>query len=264
MEHFIWNINPNILTLGPLQLRWYGVLFVGSFFLGLMIGAKMFKREGKDPALLDALLIYIMIGTVVGARLGHCFLYEPDFYLSHPLEILKVWKGGLASHGGLAGVFIAVYLFCKRYKMPYMWLLARTTIPGALTAAAIRLGNLFNSEILGLPTDQPWALVFARVDMIPRHPVQLYEALCYLLVFILLVLIYRKVTPEFATKFLPGFFLTTIFTSRFFLEYFKTEQAAYSTGFPFSTGQLLSLPYIILGIVWMLWAFKSIAKESKR
>jgi len=263
MEHFIWNVNPNILELGHLQLRWYGLLFVGSFFLGLMILTKIYKREGKDPAVLDAMLIYVMVGAVLGSRLVHCFFYEPDYYLSHPLEILKVWKGGLASHGGLAGVLIALYLFSKRYNTSYMWLLSRVSIPGALTAAFVRFGNLFNSEILGLPSDKPWAIIFARVDMVPRHPVQLYEAFSYLIILGLLIAIYRKVTPAFATKILPGVFLVTVFSVRFFLEYTKTRQAAYTTDFPFTTGQMLSIPYIILGILWILWAFKSASKDKK-
>ncbi len=261
MEHMIWNVNPNILELGSIQLRWYGLLFVGSFFLGLMILNSIYKREKKDPAVLDNLLIYIMVGAVLGSRLVHCFFYEPDYYLSHPLEILAVWKGGLASHGGLAGVLIALYVFAKRYNESYTWLLSRITIPGALTAAFVRFGNLFNSEILGTPSDLPWAIIFQRVDMIPRHPVQLYEAFAYLALFALLITIYRKVTPAFATKILPGTFLVILFTARFFIEYAKTRQAAYTTDLPFSTGQMLSVPFIIVGIIWIIWAFKT--KEEK-
>lgn len=257
MEHFIWNVNPNILEFGNLQLRWYGVLFVGSFFLGLMILQWIYKREGKDPAVLDHLLIYVMVGAVVGARLVHCFFYEPEYYLSHPLEILKVWKGGLASHGGLAGVLITLYIFAKRYNTPYMWLLSRVAIPGALTAAFVRFGNLFNSEILGLPSELPWAIVFKRVDLIPRHPVQLYEAFAYLIILVILIGIYRKVSPIFATKILPGTFLVLVFTARFFLEYTKTKQETYTIDLPFTTGQLLSVPYILLGIAWIIWALKS-------
>ena len=263
MEHFIWNINPNILELGPLQLRWYGVLFVGSFFLGLLILTKIYKREGKDPAELDAMLIYALAGTVIGARLVHCLFYEPDFYLSQPIEILKVWKGGLASHGGLAGVLIAFYLFSKRYDTPYMWVLSRTAIAGTVIAASVRIGNFFNSEILGLPSDKTWAIIFAKVDMIPRHPVQLYEALSYLMMFVLLVAIYRKVTPAFATKIIPGIFLVLMFTARFLLEYTKTKQEAYEIDLPFATGQLLSVPYIIVGILWIVWAMKSAAKDTQ-
>jgi len=261
MEHLVWNVNPNILELGSIQLRWYGLLFVGSFFLGLMILNWIYKREKKDPSVLDNLLIYGMVGVVIGSRLVHCFFYEPDYYLSHPLEILAVWKGGLASHGGLAGVLIALYIFAKRYNESYTWLLSRVAIPGTLVAAFVRFGNLFNSEILGTPSELPWAIIFQRVDMIPRHPVQLYEAFAYLFILVLLLGIYKKVTPLFATKILPGTFAVTLFTARFFIEYAKTRQASYATDLPFSTGQMLSVPFIIVGIIWIIWAFKT--KEGK-
>jgi prolipoprotein diacylglyceryl transferase len=257
MEHFVWNVNPNILELGSIQLRWYGLLFVGSFFLGLMILQSIYKREKRNPEILDNLLIYIMIGAVIGSRLMHCFAYEPEFYLSHPLEILKVWKGGLASHGGLLGVLVALYVFSRKYKESYMWLLSRVAIPGALTAAFVRFGNLFNSEILGLPTDKPWAIIFERVDMIPRHPVQLYEAFAYLFLVLILVTVYKKVDSSFATKILPGIFLTYMFIVRFLLEYTKTRQADYTTSLPFTTGQMLSVPFILVGIVWITWAIKT-------
>jgi len=257
MEHIVWNIDPNIFEYGGIQLRWYGVLFVGSFFLGLMIFTKIYKLENKDPVVLDNLLLYVMIGTVIGARLGHCLFYEPEYYLSNPIEILKVWKGGLASHGGLAGILISLYIFSKRYDTSYTWLLARMTIVGTLTASFVRVGNLFNSEILGVATDVPWAIVFERVDLIPRHPVQLYEALAYFIIFLILSLIYRISTPSFATKILPASFLVLIFSSRFFIEYFKSKQSAYDLDIPFSTGQLLSIPYILFGILWIVWAFKS-------
>ena len=257
MTHFIWNVDPNIFAFGPVQLRWYGLLFVGSFFLGLMLLQWVYKREGRDPSVLDNLLIYVMVGAVIGARLMHCFAYEPDFYLSHPLEILKVWKGGLASHGGLLGVLTALYLFSRKYNESYMWLISRVAMPGALTAAFVRFGNLFNSEILGLPTDKPWAIIFPRVDMIPRHPVQLYEAFAYLTLLLILVTVYKKVAPSFATKILPGIFLTYMFIVRFLLEYTKTRQADYTTSLPFTTGQMLSVPFIVIGVIWIIWAFKS-------
>jgi prolipoprotein diacylglyceryl transferase len=263
MEYFIWNIDPNIFTFGALQLRWYGLLFVGSFFLGLMLLQWVYKRENRDPAILDNLLIYIMVGAVIGARLMHCFAYEPEFYLSHPMEIFKVWKGGLASHGGLLGVLLALYVFTKKYNESYMWLLSRVAMPGALTAAFVRFGNLFNSEILGLPTDKPWAIVFERIDMIPRHPVQLYEAFSYLTLLLILIVVYRKVTPAFATKILPGIFLTFMFIMRFLLEYTKTRQADYTTSLPFTTGQILSIPFILIGTIWIIWAIKSHDKAAK-
>lgn len=257
MEHLIWNADPTLLHLGPLQLRWYGLLFVGSFFIGALILSWIYKREGKDPQVIENLLIYIMVGAVVGSRLVHCLFYEPAYYLANPLEILYVWKGGLASHGGLLGVLIAIYLFARKYKESYTWLLSRVAIPGALTAAFVRFGNFFNSEILGKPSDAPWAIIFERVDLVPRHPVQLYEAFSYLAILAILVLIYKKVSADFATKILPGVFLVLLFIVRFILEYTKTRQAAYTTDIPFTTGQMLSVPYIILGIVWILWALKN-------
>ena len=262
MEHFIWNVDPILLELGPLQLRWYGLLFVGSFFLGLMILQWIYKREGRDPSILDNLLIYIMIGAVIGSRLMHCLAYEPEFYLANPLEILKVWKGGLASHGGLLGVLIALYVFAKRYNESYLWLISRVAIPGALTAAFVRFGNLFNSEILGLPSELPWAIVFQRVDMIPRHPVQLYEATAYLVLLLILVTVYRKSTTDFASKILPGIFLTYMFILRFLLEYTKTRQADYTTDLPFTTGQMLSVPFILVGIVWIIWALRTTQQQT--
>ncbi|MEA1880171.1 MAG: prolipoprotein diacylglyceryl transferase [Campylobacterota bacterium] len=257
MEHLVWNIDPTLLHLGPLQLRWYGLLFVGSFFLGAMILNWIYKRENKDPSVVENLLIYLMVGAVLGSRLVHCLFYEPEFYLSNPLEILYVWKGGLASHGGLLGVFISMYLFARNYNESYMWIVSRVAIPGALTAAFVRFGNLFNSEILGLPSNVSWAIVFERIDLVPRHPVQLYEAFSYLTIMLILILIYRKVTPIFATKILPGLFLVLLFTARFLIEYTKTRQAAYTLDIPLSTGQLLSLPYIAIGIIWIIWALNT-------
>jgi len=254
MQHFIWNINPIILEIGPLQLRWYGLLFVGSFFLGLMLMTWMYKREGKNPEELDTLLIYILIGTVVGARLMHCFAYEPSYYLSHPLEIIKIWKGGLASHGGLIGVIFALYLFSKKYHTSFLWLMSRLTIPAALAASFIRLGNFFNSEILGKASDIPWAIIFERIDMLPRHPVQLYESSAYLLLFFVLIFLYKKISPSFATKLLPGLFFFYTFTVRFLLEYTKTPQEEYSTNLLFNTGQLLSIPLILIGAIWIIWS----------
>jgi len=264
LEHFVWNVDPVLLHLGSLQLRWYGLLFVGSFFLGLYILQWIFKREGRDPAILDSLLIYVMVGAVVGARLMHCLAYEPEFYLSHPLEILKVWKGGLASHGGMLGVLFALWLFAKKYNENYLWLISRVTIPGALTAAFVRFGNLFNSEILGLPTDKPWAIIFERVDMLPRHPVQLYEAFAYLTLLAILLVVYKRVSFTVSTKILPPLFLTYMFTVRFFLEYTKTKQADYTWDLPLTTGQALSLPFIIIGIIWFVYAIKEIKSTKEK
>jgi phosphatidylglycerol:prolipoprotein diacylglycerol transferase len=261
MEYFIWNTDPSIFEIGPLQLRWYGLLFVGSFFIGLTISKWMFRREKRDPELLDTLLLYALVGTVIGARLMHCFAYEPGYYLSHPLEIVMVWKGGLASHGGMLGVILSFWLFSKRYHESFFWLISRMTIPGLLVAASVRFGNFFNSEILGKVTDLPWAIIFERVDMLPRHPVQLYEAFSYLTLLALFILLYRKLNPDLVTRLFPGLFLVAMFSIRFSLEYTKTKQAAYTLEIPFTTGQLLSLPFILIGLAWVVWALKRRVNE---
>ena len=263
MKHFVWSIDPNIFHYGAIQLRWYGVLFVLSFFIGLEIMKWVYRREGKDPAVLDNFLLYVIVGAVVGARLMHCFAYEPEYYLSHPMEILYVWKGGLASHGGMLGVIVALYFFARRYKESVLWILSRATLAGMVTAAFVRIGNFFNSEILGLPTDKPWAIIFSRIDNLPRHPVQLYEAAAYFVILGILLWLYRRSTFSFATKILPGVFLLLLFGASFFLEYTKTEQADYSTALPFTVGQMLSMPFVLLGILWIIWAFISSTKETR-
>ncbi len=257
MQYIVWDIDPAIFHLGPFQLRWYGLFFVGSFFVGMWLLRWIFVRENKPAELAENFLFYAIIGAVIGARLMHCFAYEPAYFLSHPIEILKVWKGGLASHGGMIGVMVAAWLFIRRYKLDYFWLISRLTMPGMIVAMSVRIGNFFNSEILGLSSNVPWAIIFKRVDMIPRHPVQLYEAISYLIIFWILLGIYLRIKPDFATRILPGVFLVLIFGVRFVLEYFKTRQADYTTSLPFTTGQLLSIPFIIIGIIWIIWALKT-------
>jgi prolipoprotein diacylglyceryl transferase len=263
MNYFTWAPDPVIFKLGFLQLRWYGLFFVGSFVLGYFLIKKIFIAENKDAKSLDDLLLYTLFGAIAGARVVHCFFYEPEYYLSHIVEILYVWKGGLASHGGMLGVLLVFYIYAKKQKISYMWLLSRMAIPGTLVAASVRFGNFFNSEILGKETHLPWAIVFEKVDNIPRHPVQLYEAFSYLVIFAILWFVYKKTSYKFSTKLLPGLFATLLFSVRFLLEYTKTEQATYSLSIPFTVGQLLSAPFILLGIVWMIWAFKTTPKEDR-
>ena len=262
MTHFVWNMDPILLHLGPMLLRWYGLFFVGSFFIGMALVRWIFRRENIPSDDTDNLLLLSLLGTVVGARLMHCFAYQPEYFLNHPMEILKVWKGGLASHGGMLGMMAVLYWYARTRKLSYVWLLSRLTIPGMIVAASVRLGNFFNSEILGLPTDVPWAVVFARIDALPRHPVQLYEAGSYLVVFGILLVIYLRAQPTFSTRILPGIFLVLLFGSRFVLEYFKTRQADYVTSLPFTTGQMLSLPMIALGLLWIVWAVVGRKKTS--
>ena len=249
-----WNADPILLQLGPLAIHWYGVLFAGGFLLGYQIMQWIYRREGHPTEQLDKLLTFIFIGTVLGARLAHVVFYEPAYYFNNPWEILKIWKGGLASHGGTLGVLLAILIFVRQHSdVRLLWLLDRLAIPTALTACFIRLGNFMNSEIVGLPTDGSWGVVFEKVDMLPRHPVQLYEAGGYLLTFILLLVLYRlnKMQREGLAF---GLFMTLIFGSRFLLEFFKTPQAAYEAGYSISVGQWLSVPFILLGILMMLRA----------
>ncbi|CAA6802870.1 MAG: Prolipoprotein diacylglyceryl transferase (EC [uncultured Sulfurovum sp.] len=257
MQHLIWNVNPVMLEIGSFKIHWYGILFATSFVIGLFILTWMYKREKKNADILNYLLLYTFIGAAVGARLVHCLFYEPNYYLANPLEILDIRKGGLASHGGMVGVLIALWFLTKYYKESYTWLIARFTIVGIFTAAAIRVGNFMNSEILGLPSNLPWAIVFQRVDTVPRHPVQLYEALAYLLIFILLLSIYLKAKASTSTKILPPLFLITLFGTRFFIEYAKTRQATYVTDLPLTTGQMLSIPFVIIGVIWLILSLRS-------
>ncbi len=261
MSYFVWDVDPAIFHLGSLQLRYYGIFFVGSFFMALYVVKKIFIREKKPPQLLDNLVIYALIGTVIGARLMHCFAYEPSFYLAHPMEIVKVWKGGLASHGGLLGVLVAFYIFSKRYKLDFMWLISRMAIVGPIVAASVRIGNFFNSEILGVKSSVPWAVIFSRVDLIPRHPVQLYEATAYILLFAILWFIYSRLKPKDATLIIPGLFLSLMFAARFILEYFKTKQEAYNLPIDLTTGQLLSIPFVIFGLIWVYLGYMKIKRR---
>lgn len=249
MTHFVWDVDPVIFSIGNLSLRWYGLLFVSGFIIGFYIMSWIFAQEEKDTNDLDRWLVYIFAGAVIGARLGHCLFYEPAYYLSNPLEILFIWKGGLASHGGTVGVLLGTLLFSRKRTESYLWLLDRLAIPTALASMCIRLGNFFNSEITGHPTDSAWGMVFARVDAIPRHPAQLYEAASYLLTFLVLFYIYRRYRKHVKEGLYLGIMMLFIFASRFFIEFIKPEYAVYNHTIPLNVGQLLSIPFIILGIV---------------
>ena len=248
-----WNANPELLNLGWISIRWYGLLFAGGFFCGFLFMRYVYTRENKPVNDLDSLLFYMMASAIIGARLGHCFFYEPEYYLSRPLEILMVWQGGLASHGGAIGIFIGLWLYSRKHNnQPYLWLLDRISIPTALAGCFIRIGNLFNSEILGKPSEQPWAFVFVQRDAIPRHPVQLYESFSYLAIFFILFFIYRRLGEKAPQGLFLGLFLVLVFVARFIMEYFKVRQAAYAAGLPLSVGQWLSIPAILLGVYMLI------------
>lgn len=262
LSYIHWNVEPTIFHLGPFELfgfaigplapRWYGLLFALGFLVGFYLMRRVFMREGKPEKDLDILLLYLLGGTIIGARLGHVLFYNPGYYLLNPGKIIAIWEGGLASHGGLIGILIAIWLYTRnRVGQSYLWLLDRLAPAVALTGCLIRLGNLFNSEILGVPADVPWAFVFERVDMVPRHPAQLYESLCYLLIFVVLQVLYERLGALVPRGLLFGGFLTLIFGSRFFVEFLKMQQAAFADALPLSMGQLLSIPVVLVG-VWLL------------
>jgi len=259
MEHFIWSVDPILFSFGSVRVFWYGLLFAAAILVGLQIMKWIYAREGKSVDLVDSGFIYAIIGIVVGARLGHCLFYDPAFYLANPMKIFAVWEGGLASHGGGLGVIIALYFYIKKYNLNFLWLLDRIAIPTALFGFFVRMGNLMNSEILGAKTDLPWAIVFSRVDMLPRHPAQLYEALANLSIFIILFFVYKK-SKELQPGLLFGLFLTLLFSARFLIEFVKERQASYSSDFVLNTGQALSIPFLLIGIGFIIYSLKSAKK----
>ncbi|MCK5809563.1 MAG: prolipoprotein diacylglyceryl transferase [Cocleimonas sp.] len=256
MNYLTWNIDPVLATLGPLKVHWYGLLFALGFIIGFQIMQWIFKRENKNIEDLDKLLWFLLIGVIIGARLAHVVFYDPSYYFSDPIKILKIWEGGLASHGGAVGALIGLYLFKRNTEYSYLWLLDRLAIPTALLATFIRTGNFFNSEILGVQTTVPWAVVFERVDLLPRHPAQAYEALSYLFIFIVLFSLYKTSKIKDKSGMLFGILLSFVFIARLLIEFIKTKQAAYNSDLWLSTGQLLSIPFILVGLLLVFLAMK--------
>ncbi len=254
-----WNVDPEIFRIGNFAVRWYGLLFASGFVIGYYILRKVFKNEGLGDATLDRLTVYVAVGTIIGARLGHCLFYEPDYYLANPVEILKVWHGGLASHGAAIGILLALWLFVRKEKKPFIWAIDRVVIVVALAGALIRLGNLMNSEIYGVETTLPWGFVFLRNgENAPKHPTQIYEALAYLLTFVILLRVYWKNMGKQKPGLLFGLFLVLVFGFRFLVEYVKEDQVTFEAGMKLNMGQLLSIPFIIAGIALLFWAFRKV------
>lgn len=263
-----WNPDPQIIEIGAFQLRWYSLLFAAGFLIGYFVMKRIFDREKLPEEWLDKLLFYVFIGAIAGARIGHCLFYDYDYYSQHILEIfLPVqfepefrFTGfmGLASHGGAIGIIIALLLFNQRVsKKHWLWIFDRVVVPIALAGAFIRLGNLMNSEIIGKSADVPWAFVFERIDQIPRHPVQLYESISYLLFFFLLWWMYWKRNAGAYKGRIFGVFLIVLWGIRFLLENFKRSQGGLEEHFgqSLSTGQLLSIPFILVGF-GLLFAYR--------
>ncbi|MCX7797088.1 MAG: prolipoprotein diacylglyceryl transferase [Melioribacter sp.] len=255
-----WDVSPEIIKIGFLSIRWYGLLFALGFLIGYQIMSFIFKQEKRNVHDLNDLLWYMIWGTIIGARLGHCLFYNPDYYIKHPLEIIQVWKGGLASHGGAVGILIALYFFIKKHpQYSYLWLLDRIAIPTALGGSFIRLGNLFNSEIIGKPTNASWGFIFTAVDNVPRYPAQLFESIAYFIIFVFLFVYYLR-SKRFKNGLLLGLFFTLVFTFRFFVEFIKEDQTYFEQYLPLNMGQLLSIPFIIAGFLLILKKDKKVIK----
>ena len=267
-----WDPSIIAFSVGPIEVRWYSLCWCIGLALSYIVVYKLYKQQQIPQEKFDPLFLYCFVGILAGARLGHCLLYEPGYFLSHPLEmVLPIhrladgsWKftgyAGLASHGGTFGLMIALWLYVKRTQVNIMRVLDNIAVATPICACFIRLGNLMNSEIIGKVTDVPWAFVFEQVDMQPRHPGQLYEAIAYAILFFIGWYIYRKKSEKVGTGFFFGLCLTYIFTARFFIEYTKEVQEAFEASLPLDMGQILSIPFIIIGILcmkggkWMKWS----------
>ncbi|MCL4130370.1 UNVERIFIED_CONTAM: hypothetical protein GTU68_047118 [Idotea baltica] len=256
-----WDVNPIILQLGSFELRWYSLCFAAGFIIGYQIMKRMFKREGIPMEWLESLLMYLVLGTIVGARLGHCIFYEWDYYSHHILEMLLPIQRGLASHGGAIAILILLWIFARRVAhKPYLWILDRVAVPVALAGFFIRLGNLMNSEILGRPTDASWGFIFRAVDDISRHPAQLYESLSYLCIFFFLSYLYWKKNAGDHLGRLFGWWLVLLWGARFTVEFFKRHQGGLEDfiGQAITTGQLLSLPFIAMGLFLLIRSYRKL------
>jgi prolipoprotein diacylglyceryl transferase len=224
---------------------------------------KQQKIEKSKKSHTSTLLFYLLAGTIIGSRLAHCLFYDPSYYLANPLKILMVWQGGLASHGGYAGIITAMYLYTKKYpQVKFLWLVDLITAPALLTGAFIRFGNLMNSEIFGRPTDVPWAFIFKRVDEIPRHPTQVYESLGYFTIAVILYLLFKKFSHTWIRGRILGFAFVLSFSFRFFVEFFKENQASFEDGLMLNMGQILSIPFVILGILLIMQLHKPFLKTK--
>ncbi len=271
-----WDVSAQLIE-GWSTPNLYGLLFVTGLILGYLVIQRMFKREGVPEDQLDKLVLYVVLATIIGARLGHVFFYGPywdttlangyieEGYFSHPLSIFKVWEGGLASHGGAIAILLALILYTRRVsKKPLMWILDRIVAPIAIAACFIRLGNLVNHEIVGDPTSLPWAFSFKQYynadlkayDPTPRHPAQLYEALSYIALFFVLMFLYWKKQAWKRPGILFGTFLIGLFGARFFIEFVKLGQAARDSDMIINTGQMLSIPFVIAGVVILIRGLK--------
>lgn len=272
-----WTWNPTLIMLGDLDIRWYGLMWAIAILAAERICSMTFKHEGLPPRTLESAFLWVVLGTFIGARVGHCLFYEPETYLPEPWRIITdIRDGGMASHGATIGIIIGIIGFVRRNHLPFIWGLDRIAMVAPLSGAIIRFGNLFNHEIVGYPTDVAWGFKFVRhdayrawieyngdvpaeiiADIPARHPAQLYEALCYLITFAILILLYyRKDAGRRRPGLLFGIAMIGIFLTRFFIEFLKERQVDFEQGMSLDMGQLLSIPFIVLGIAFIIYALK--------
>ncbi len=272
LQYIDWNFNPALISIGDFQIRYYSLTWMVAFVIGYYLFGYILKRENRDSKLLDSILVYAFVGTIIGSRLGHCIFYEDASFWRNPLQVLYIWQGGLASHGAAVGMFIGLWLFSRKHKLPLTWTLDRAVLTVPIGGALIRLGNLFNSEIYGYPTDLPFAFRFIEnipqwmdgaepIYSLPSHPTQIYEAVIYTVIFVVLLLIYfRTRTAERYPGAIFGIFLTLLFTARFFVENLKLVQdnvdARFMAEYGINIGQALSIPFVIAGVVITVMAYR--------
>ncbi len=268
-----WNVDPEIFWItDTFPLRYYGLLWALGLISGYHIVKRIFVKENIPVESLEKLIIYVFVGAFLGARLGHCFFYEPLYYFQNPIEILLPIKKigdsysfigfqGLASHGGVIGVLTAIILYARKFKINLLWILDRIAIASTVTAAFIRIGNLMNSEIYGKPTNGNWGMVFQRDDLIPRHPTQIYEALSYFLIFGILILIYKFNYLRMQNGLLLGIYFTLFFSTRFIIEFFKENQVGFEDSMTINMGQILSIPFILVGLALIFLKIKPVSNK---
>ncbi len=268
LNYIHWNPDPEIINFFGISIRYYGLLFVSGLILCIYILGWIYKKESIPSENLEKLTIYAMIGIISGARLGHCLFYEPSYYLSHPLEIILpvtfppdggikfIGYQGLASHGGVLGLLIALYVCSRKTKQSMIDLIDLIAVVSGLSFGFIRLGNFMNSEIIGIPTTLPWGVIFERVDNLPRHPAQLYEAISYFIIFAAMMILYKKRRDRLRNGFFFGLGSVLFFTARFVIEFVKEDQVGFEERMIFNMGQLLSIPFIIAGIGFMIYGLR--------
>jgi prolipoprotein diacylglyceryl transferase len=278
LNYIHWNPDPEIINIFGISIRYYGLFFVSGLILCIYILGWIYKRENLPSENLEKLAIYGMIGILAGARLGHCLFYEPSYYLSHPLEMILpitfppdggikfIGYQGLASHGGVFGLLMALYFYSRKTKHPMIDTIDLIGVVSGVSFGFIRLGNFMNSEIIGIPTTKPWGVIFERVDDLPRHPTQLYEAISYFIIFTFMMILYKKMRDSLKNGFFFGLASVLFFTARIMIEFVKENQVGFENRMTFNMGQLLSLPYIVVGIgfiIYGLWKTKKLSAQQR-